>query len=412
MNSEKKWAYIWNSTSGIISAGQSAIIVIFITRFLGITEAGIFTIAYALANLISVFAKCGIRNYQVTDIEGEFSLKTYFLTRVASILISLLLLAGYLLLKVNRQEYTFEKSIVIGGICIWKLVDAIEDVFIGAYQQKDRLSAGAFYYTLRLLVTTSMYCGFIVKGFNLIYATAITVLVSVFICAGFCVVSFSKFTAQKSSTKSKSVGELVKVCLPLCIGTTLANYIGNAPKYAIDSYMDDSVQAYFGYIMMPAFVILLLSNFIYQPLIRNLGVLWVQESKSCFMRTIFRQFMIVLGLTVIAMTVGAWLGIPALSYIYGVDLLFLKKEFLLLLAGGGIYALVSYLTVVLTTIRMQKWLAAGFIVAAMLYGILGGVFAKEWSIWGVALLYLILNLILVIWFTICMILKVNHKSDK
>lgn len=412
MSAEKKWSYIWNSASGIIGAGQSAVIVIFITRFLGITEAGIFTIAYALANLISIFARSGMRNYQVTDIEEEFSLATYFWTRVASILISILLLAVYLLIKVNGQEYTAGKAIIIGGICAWKLVDAMEDVFIGAYQQRDRLSAGAFYYTLRLLVSTGLYCELIIHGFSLISTTIITVVVSAALCAVFCIVSFCKFTVRQSRADSRSVGKLIKICLPLCIGTTLANYIGNAPKYAIDSYMDDSVQAYFGYIMMPAFVILLLSNFIYQPLIRSLGVLWGQESKKSFMKTVLRQFIIVLGLTIAAIIAGTWLGIPVLSFIYGVDLLFLKKEFLLLLAGGGIYALVSYLTVVLTTIRMQKWLAVGFMAATMLYSFFGGVFVNKWAIWGVALLYLILNVILVVWFTICLFSRISRKLDK
>lgn len=411
MNSEKRWSYIWNSASGMISAGQSAVIVIFITRYLGITEAGIFTIAYAWANLISIFARNGVRNFQVTDIKEEFSFTTYFLTRVVSILISILILTGYLALKVKGQEYTVEKSVVIGGICAWKLVDAMEDVFIGAYQQRDKLSVGACYYTLRLLISTSVYCGCIINGFSLVFATAVTLLISAILCVVFCMVSFCKFTVRHSSTKSKSVGNLIKICLPLCVGTTLANYIGNAPKYTIDSYMDDSVQAYFGYIMMPAFLILLMSNFIYQPMVRDLGVLWGQEGKKSFMQTVFRQFAVVLGLTIIVMIAGAWLGIPVLSYIYGVDLTFLKKEFLLLLVGGGVYALVSYLTVVLTTVRMQKWLAVGFIVATMLYGVLGGIFANKWSVWGVALLYLLLNAALTIWFIICLFLRINYKAD-
>lgn len=84
----------------------------------------------------------------------------------------------------------------------------------------------------------------------------------------------------------------------------------------------------------------------------------------------------------------------------------------MLLVGGGIYALVSYLTVVLTTIRMQKWLAIAFVVAAMLYSVFGCVFGKELSIWGVALLYLIINIVLVIWFIFCLLFKVNQKLDK
>lgn len=73
MNAENRRAYIWNTASGIISAVQSAVILIFISRFLGVVEAGTFAIAYAIANLVGVFAKYGVRNFQVTDMEEQFT---------------------------------------------------------------------------------------------------------------------------------------------------------------------------------------------------------------------------------------------------------------------------------------------------------------------------------------------------
>lgn len=412
MNSENKKAYIWNTASGMISAGQSAIILIFISRYLDVTDAGVFSIAYAVANLVGVFAKYGVRNFQVTDINAQYTFSAYLKTRIISVGVSILLLIVYLVIQVNGQSYTIEKAVVVLGICVWKLVDALEDVFIGAYQQIGRLSVGACYYTLRLLASSGMYCVLIACGFSLFVATNIMVAMSIVACISFCVISYRGFGQKEDSTDHKSLGSLLKVCFPLCIGTTLANYIGNAPKYTIDNYMDDSAQAYFGYIMMPAFVILLLSNFIYQPLVRNLGILWVEESPKKFLRTVLRQFVIVLALTITAMLCGAWIGIPVLSFIYGVDLSFLKGEFLLLLIGGGAYALVSYLTVVLTTIRMQYWLAGGFIIAALLYLLLGGVFANRWEIFGVSLLYLGLNVVLIVGFTICLFKKAKSRKGE
>ncbi len=272
MNAENRRAYIWNTASGIISAVQSAVILIFISRFLGVVEAGTFAIAYAIANLVGVFAKYGVRNFQVTDMEEQFTFFTYLCARITSILSSIVFLVVYLVMQVGCQKYTVDKAAVILGICVWKLLDAMEDVFIGAYQQKGKLSAGARYYTLRLSFSTVVYCGLIVCGFNLIYSTVLMVCMSSFACICFCGISFYKFNMQNNSVCIKSLVSLLKVCFPLCIGTTLANYIGNAPKYTIDQYMSDSSQAYFGYIMMPAFVILLFSNFIYQPLVRNLGI--------------------------------------------------------------------------------------------------------------------------------------------
>lgn len=409
MNTENRRAYIWNTASGVISAAQSAVILIFISRYLGVVEAGTFTIAYAIANLIGVFAKYGVRNYQVTDIEGRYSFLTYFLARVVSIIGSIAFLAVYLLMQIGWQKYTLKKAVVVLLVCVWKLIDAMEDVFIGAYQGKGKLSVGARYYTLRLLLSTGMYCGLIACGFSLVYATVLTVCISVFVCICFCGVSVRKFDMPDHSLQWKSLGSLLKVCLPLCIGATLANYIGNAPKYTIDQHMDDASQAYFGYIMMPAFVILLFSNFIYQPLVRDLGVLWEEGKPDKFLHMVFRQFAVVLGFTVMAVIAGAGIGLPVLSFIYGVDLLFLKREFLLLMAGGGAYALVSYLMVILTTVRMQNQLAGGFIIAAFLYYMLGGVFVSRWDVLGVVLLYLILNVILVLGFTACILIKVRRR---
>ena len=44
-------SYIWNMVGSMLNAFQSVIFLMIITRVVGLTEAGIFTIAYADANL-------------------------------------------------------------------------------------------------------------------------------------------------------------------------------------------------------------------------------------------------------------------------------------------------------------------------------------------------------------------------
>lgn len=68
-NNISRSGYLWNTAAASVTAGQSALIMIFITRALGTEQAGIFGIAYAYALLLSTFSKYGIRNYQVTDME-------------------------------------------------------------------------------------------------------------------------------------------------------------------------------------------------------------------------------------------------------------------------------------------------------------------------------------------------------
>ena len=87
----KRRAFLWNTASGILNAGQSAIVLIFVAHCLNKTDAGIFTIAYALANLVMIVGKYGLRNYQVTDIEDQFSFNQYFTSRLITSLFALLL---------------------------------------------------------------------------------------------------------------------------------------------------------------------------------------------------------------------------------------------------------------------------------------------------------------------------------
>lgn len=57
----------------------------------------------------------------------------------------------------------------------------------------------------------------------------------------------------------------------------LSFYIGNAPKYAIDSILNDGLQACCGFIAMPVFVIGLLNNFIFNPMISRMSFMWSEK---------------------------------------------------------------------------------------------------------------------------------------
>ena len=70
-------SFVWNMAGSMIMAFQSVILLMIITRTAGLAEAGIFTIANVNANLFLNIGKYGMRNYQVSDVEGQFSFGDY-----------------------------------------------------------------------------------------------------------------------------------------------------------------------------------------------------------------------------------------------------------------------------------------------------------------------------------------------
>ena len=61
----EKSSYIWNMMGSLFMAFQSVIMLMILTRTVGLVEAGIFTIANANANLFLTVGKYGMRYFQV-----------------------------------------------------------------------------------------------------------------------------------------------------------------------------------------------------------------------------------------------------------------------------------------------------------------------------------------------------------
>ena len=406
----KRRAFLWNTASGILNAGQSAIVLIFVAHCLNKTDAGIFTIAYALANLAMIVGKYGLRVYQVTDIEDQFSFNQYFSSRLITSLFALLLTVGYIAFQFCGGSYSIEKSLIVLVICLWKIIDSVEDVYYGMYQQKGRLDIGAKLYTWRLLISTMLMCLLITFKVSLLTSSIVAFVSSLIMVFVFIAVTIGNFNLEKIRIDFVNVKQILIICFPLFLAATLSIYIANSPKYLIDCYLDDNAQAIFGYLMMPAFTIMVINQFIYQPIIRDLGELWQQEDKKPFVKRVLIQYVVVAAITLLVIIGGATIGIPILSCFYNTDLSNYKVDFIILLLGGGMYALSSFIMVPLTAMRLQKLLAYGFVAVSVASIVLGMVLIQKAGVRGATLLYLALNTLLAIYLTACFLIGIKIKN--
>lgn len=398
-----KGAFLWNTASGMINAGQSAVILMFISHFLTQNDAGVFTIAYAFGTLFMTMAKYGMRNYQVTDVQERFGFGVYRKSRVLTTLGAAALMAFYLLVQALTGAYTAQKAVVVAAICLWKLIDAVEDVYYGMYQQQGRLDVGAKYYTYRLAASTALFCALVLLRVPMIVTSLVTLGVSAVLAAVLVNLSARRYHIRGAERGKESLGTLLKVCAPLFVSMSLSIYVGNAPKYMIDWYLDDSAQAVFGYIIMPAFIITVLNQFIYQPIIRDLGELWHSGQREKFKKRVFTQYLMVGAVTAVVILGGVLVGIPVLSLLFNADLAPYKAEFVIMLLGGGVYALVYFITVPLTAMRLQKLISYGFLAASVISLLAGKPLVLAHGVKGAALLYLALNTILAGYLTVCFV---------
>jgi O-antigen/teichoic acid export membrane protein len=385
-------SFVWNMAGSMLLAFQSVIMLMVLTRVLGLADAGIFTIAYANANLFLTIGKYGMRNFQVSDVNGQFTFYEYLMSRIFTVSLMIAVSIVFVVYVGNKNGYSMEKSLIIIWMSLFKVVDAFEDVFHGLYQQRGRLDIAGKAMTLRLGTTIL----FFLTGL-LILKNLLIVLIFITCFTGILLIVFTRWSyklferAVEKRYSFYNVLGIIKICFPLFLGSFLSFYIGNAPKYAIDGVLNDELQACYGFIAMPVFVIGLLNNFVFNPMIYKMSVLWDKGKKNEFLKKFIIQVMIVIGITLVCI-VGAYLvGIPILSFLYNTDLSLYKYELLILLLGGGFLALSGLLVTVITIIRFQNSLMFGYIIVSILAYTLSKIAVEQYSIRGAAGLYAILT---------------------
>lgn len=385
--------FFWNAVYAGLNAVQTALILFAVSRRYDLSVAGMLTIGSAMGNLAAITSRYGLRNYQVTDVFEHFRFSDYFLNRIISTAGTAVIAAGFLAVMTVSGRYTPDKSLMILEMIILRIEGAFEEVYVGRLQQKGRLDVGSRIASLRL------------GGSTLVIFAAIWVLPDLSMClllgiaTGILLDLLLIPPAKKHADfdllplNRKSAGELLKAGFPLCAGLVLYNYAGNAPKYLVDWYLTDELQAVCGYVMMPMFVLSILNFLVLQPVVKELGDTW-NTDRIRFRQKVIRHILVITGMTAVVIGTGLFAGLPILSGLYMIDLQPYRKQFLILMTGGAVYAVSSYLILLLTTMRRQNGVIWGCGAAVLVYLGLGEVMSRKAGFTGTCWLYIIANLVM------------------
>ncbi len=405
-------SYAWNTASGMLFAMQSAILLIFITRTNGLEDAGVFSIAYAISSLMYYIGEFGVRKYQITDINEKASFRDYHTHRVVTCVLAILFSVIYAGRGLFIGLYSTNKFWVIIVVCCMKAVEAYSDVYFSRFQQKGRLDVAAKTNTFRIVASLILCIVTLIFTQNLLLAMIVWLVTAIigFLMSSILVApEFCKIEINFSKNKFFFIS---RECLPLFLGNFLLLYVGNAPKYAIDACMTDSDQACFNFIFMPVFVIGLLANFIFNPILVDLTKAWNGGDIKKFKSMIVRQLYIIGGITMLAVAVALTIGGPILGILYNTDLHSYKASLTVLMIGGGMLALANFLTVIITVIRGQKHLMIGYISVALIAKLLSNIVVKKYEIMGASILYTVLMTLISVFFVIIFLVCVKNRITK
>ena len=348
----------------------TAVLLLVVKRTAGLEAAGVFTIANTVGQQFQALGMYEVRTYHVTDTRHRFSFGTYLAARivtVAAMIIGIIVYAAF-------SADDLMAAVLIAMIACLRVFDASEDVFYCELQRVGRLDIAGKACFLRTLVTICVFSGVLALGGSMLMAAVITLIASTIALLGAYLPPAGRRFSLRPLWDPRSVGKVLTECLPLALASFIALYLANAPRFAIDRYLDNARQGYFAIIFMPAFTINLLSFVIFRPLLTQMADRWVGADRSGFTAIVRRGL---LG------TIAA----PILRFVYGTDVSGSMLELIVLVTGGAMNAASVILYYALTTMRLQRLVFVGYMIAAAAITLLCFLLVPAYALLGASLAY-------------------------
>ena len=389
---------IWNMTGSFFYAFASMVLSFLVLRIAGEEQGGIFSFGFStVGQQMFLLAYFGIRPFHITDGTNQYRFGDYLHHRYVTCALALLLGAGYLVCI----GYSWQKAQIIFLLIVYKVIDGFADVYESEFQRQGCLYLTGRSNTFRTILSVGVFLATLVSGAGLFAACAAAVLGQIAGVVLFDIVVLRELKRVDYGWSAKQGVSLTASSILLFVSVFLDFYIFSAAKYAIDAHLGDAASGYFNVIFMPTSVINLAAGFVIRPFLTYLTDCWNEHRFSDFKKKLLTIMAVIGGLTVLAVGGTVVLGRPVLVLLewllgksYSGTLTALWPAFIMIVLGGGFYAVLNLYYYALVILRRQKLIFGIYAVLTVLAAILAPRLTVALGIFGAAFAYLILMIVM------------------
>lgn len=324
---------------------------VLIVKLSGFADAGLFSLAITVTNAPAVIALFNMRNFQASDLNGEYTDRTYITSRAISNLIAFVICTGMIFF----YRYDLMKSMTILAYMMFKIVEGVVDVYHGIDQRKGRMDYVGISLSIRGI--GSLVAFLLVFHFTsslLICFLAMT-LVSI------AVVFFYDRRMVKplldgrvTEHLSKQVFALLLTCLPLAVVYFLNSLSMMIPRLTLEKYFGQEVMGYYSSVSTPTIVVQVAAGSLIAPLIPVLTRCFRSREKRGFLKTICGFYLVAAVLTLLAVVLAYFFGDWLLTAFFGEGILPYVYLFIPILLMSVLIAVNATLFAILTLMRIIR----------------------------------------------------------
>lgn len=368
MNLRKKVVdTFWNSMGSGIFAVASLMLLLCVTREYGVSKAGSFGVAITTAQLLYRVGIFAMRQYQITDLNNEFSFATYFSVKIVTTMLSFLLFSIYIIVD-SATKNEFWQFLWI--FLFYQLL-SVDDLFQNRLFQENRLDKagrskcfviGGYLGFFLILLYFKLELTIILAGSFLA-----SLIISIMNCPRY-------IREEMIFLWDRSIIYAIKMALPAFVSNFLLAFINSLPKYTVYYFCSRVESGYVNNIFMFLNLIELAGSFIYYPFIPDITRNMTEDPRKVH-KLILRLSLVTLTFSCIIAIILHFVGKHILNLIYQRDFTIYMHEIIYTVCICGVFvAFIGLLYWIPVILREQKQLiiifTSGTIIA--LAGCVGG----------------------------------------
>jgi O-antigen/teichoic acid export membrane protein len=360
--------FIWNSGGNIFYQAGKWLLTILVVRLSdGYEDAGYLALAMSLSNVFLFIAAYSMRNYQVSDLKGEYSDNIYVTSRVVTTVISQLFFLSYCMFFIGMNRL----SLVVILYMLLVSGESFADVLHGIAQKHWRLDLAGLSFVLRSIAVTAAFI-ILYQISGLILAVFGMAVFSLLIIIFFDARQIYKIAPFRLEFKWSDIRRLLKTCFPVVATYVLYALYATIARVSLESATDAATLGIYSSATIPAIVVTQAGGYIFTPLVNILSKRFSDGLYKSFRRFFILICGIVLLLAASGMLIAEIFGADVLSLLFGESIdpyAYLLTE-AMVVAGLTLFLLL--LIIVLTIMRklyiMVSGCAAGFLACVLSAG--------------------------------------------
>ncbi|MCI8483797.1 MAG: lipopolysaccharide biosynthesis protein [Lachnospiraceae bacterium] len=345
----------WNTFGSVFYCVCQWLITILVVWLDSYGTAGKLSLAMTTSSSFSAISLFSMRNYQVSDLKGEYSAGQYVSSRIITCIGAVLSCVAVSMFGNN----TFYEVLCITAFMIVRVAEAIVDVLHGIDQKYVRYDLIGKSYIIRGIFTIASFS----LGMWLIKDLLITLMImaglNLLTAIGYDWIQTGKLEEFQINLMDQKIIKLLAACGPIVIYSFLLSLENLIPKTLLKEMYGEEQLGIYSSMASPTLVVQVFASVAFNPFLPAFSLAYQQGEIKRF-RNMFHKALAVLGAMCVLVTLGGMLlGRWGLRILFGPDILEHYYLFLPIVWCTILTALIWILSSLVVALRKIKWLLAG-----------------------------------------------------